>query len=208
MSRRSRVVVDGGGMARNLAGASLRALEFRDTTGESRAGVRERDFADSPKPQPHFSSPNALTVGATITVAARSDTACLVCRHDHRGGHRPHCHELAEVQADCRAMRASPTRTPGRPAREPRVGNEHRSRRAVRVLPACCVLRGRGHAPGTPPRACSTPHASVPPVFTRRISPRAREPPPACPHPYDETTDPLFPSRARLVRPSLPSPPT
>merc|ERR1712205_144868 len=38
------------------------------------------------------------------TVAARPGTAPLVCRHDLRGGHRPHCHELAEVQTYCCAM--------------------------------------------------------------------------------------------------------
>ena len=164
-------------MARKLAGASLRALEFR-TRRANRVPACERDFADS-KTRSH----NLLHE--------------RVNRRRHNHSRRPIRHRVSSVamitaaDIDPTAMNSPKFRLiavqcvrpwpdpPERPARESRVGNERRSRRAARVLPASCVLRGRGHAPGTPSRAFSPPQAPVPPVTTRRISPRAREPGPA-----------------------------
>lgn len=149
---------------------------------------------------------NALTVGATITVAARSDTACLVCRHDHRGGHRPHCHELAEVQADCRAMRASPARPP-RETRS-RIACWERAPIETRGAGVTRVVRAAGSRPRPrdalarifdttgPGSACH--HAAHLPA-SARAGPRACAPIPTT----TRLTSPLSPSLSSVAETSF-----
>jgi hypothetical protein len=134
MSRRSCVVVDGGGMepkplGERLCGSRLPVFENQDTRAKycamsAMAQTTNHEGANRKSPcrglgaiLPRYrhaggfppSEGRVFTTGrATIKVAAGAGTAILVCHHVHRGGHRSHCHELAEVQADCRAMRTSP----------------------------------------------------------------------------------------------------
>ena len=188
MSRRSRVVVDGGEW-QNHAGASLKALGFGTRLANrcrarfsgpytpERVNRRRHSQSQSPPDQaPRLSSVAMITAADIDPTAMNSPKFRLIA-------------------VQCVRPRPEPPGDRARTACWERAPIETRGAGVTRVLRAA-KSRPR---PGTPHRACSTPHASFRPSSCG-ASPRERDAP-ACPIPTTRHRSSFLRARASSVRP-------